>query len=216
MVQRQAVSHDCDTSRTNTPQEPTIKVMIDHHIKRLGVVEFRDRTVALQNRSPGSMPLIMFEPVFLWQVPSTSCVTTTTPLHRNGVATRAVRAGGGSGADPERVLQEIEEVIGLDCSGAILASAKQRIGVKEILEAVVSRVPPPEDSRTAPLRALIFDSYYDPYRGVIVYFRVIDGTVSKGDKVRVAESRRGRGREEIWKNVGCREHSQTSLPEDWD
>jgi len=88
------------------------------------------------------------------------------------------------GADPERVLQEIEEVIGLDCSGAILASAKQRIGVKEILEAVVSRVPPPEDSRTAPLRALIFDSYYDPYRGVIVYFRVIDGTVSKGDKIK--------------------------------
>jgi GTP-binding protein LepA len=92
------------------------------------------------------------------------------------------------GAEPERVRAEIEEIIGLDCSGAILTSAKQGIGIQEILESVVLLVPPPRDTINEPLRALIFDSYYDSYRGVIVYFRVMDGSVKKGDKVRLMAS----------------------------
>ncbi|NJR49212.1 MAG: elongation factor 4 [Leptolyngbyaceae cyanobacterium CSU_1_3] len=92
------------------------------------------------------------------------------------------------GAEPERVRQEIEEVVGLDCSTAILASAKEGIGVPEILESIVQLVPPPPDTVVRPLRALIFDSYYDAYRGVVVYFRVMDGRVKKGDKVRLMAS----------------------------
>jgi elongation factor 4 len=87
------------------------------------------------------------------------------------------------GAEPERVISEIEEIIGLDCSGAILASAKEGIGIDEILEAIVERIPPAPDTVDQRLRALIFDSYYDPYRGVIVYFRVMDGKLKKGDRV---------------------------------
>ena len=87
------------------------------------------------------------------------------------------------GAEPERVIGEIEEIIGLDCSGAIQASAKEGIGIEEILEAIVQRLPSPNNTVTQPLRALIFDSYYDSYRGVIVYFRVMDGTVKNGDRI---------------------------------
>ncbi len=87
------------------------------------------------------------------------------------------------GAEPDRVISEIEEIIGLDCSGAILASAKEGIGIDEILEAVVERIPPPSNTVNERLRALIFDSYYDSYRGVIVYFRVMDGTLKKGDRI---------------------------------
>ncbi len=94
------------------------------------------------------------------------------------------------GAEPERIRAEIEEIIGIDCSGAILTSAKQGIGIKEILESVVLLVPPPRDTVNEPLRALIFDSYYDSYRGVIVYFRVMDGSVKKGDKVRLMASKK--------------------------
>jgi GTP-binding protein LepA len=92
------------------------------------------------------------------------------------------------GAEPERVRAEIEEIIGLDCSGAILASAKEGIGITDILEAIVLLVPPPADTMDQPLRALIFDSYYDTYRGVVVYFRVVDGSVKKGDKIRLMAS----------------------------
>ncbi|AFZ36830.1 GTP-binding protein LepA [Stanieria cyanosphaera PCC 7437] len=92
------------------------------------------------------------------------------------------------GAEPERVAQEIEEVIGLDCSNIIKASAKAGIGIDEILESIVHLVPPPRDTVDQPLRALIFDSYYDSYRGVIVYFRVMDGKVRKGDRVRLMAS----------------------------
>jgi GTP-binding protein LepA len=92
------------------------------------------------------------------------------------------------GAEPERVIGEIEEIIGLDCSQAIKASAKEGIGIHEILESIVHLVPPPNDTIAQPLRALIFDSYYDPYRGVIVYFRVVDGTVKKGDKIHLMAS----------------------------
>jgi len=94
------------------------------------------------------------------------------------------------GAEPERVKQEIEQVVGLDCSSAILASAKEGIGIAEILESVVHLVPPPQDTVHEPLRALIFDSYYDPYRGVIVYFRVMDGVVRQGDRIRLMASRK--------------------------
>ncbi|WP_448533696.1 translation elongation factor 4 [Parathermosynechococcus lividus] len=92
------------------------------------------------------------------------------------------------GAEPERVKREIEEIVGLDCSQAVLASAKEGIGIAEILESIVHLVPPPQDTVADPLRALIFDSYYDPYRGVIVYFRVMDGVVHRGDRIRLMAS----------------------------
>lgn len=88
------------------------------------------------------------------------------------------------GAEPERVKREIEEVIGLDCSDAVMASAKQGLGIEDILEAVVRRVPPPADRRREPLRALIFDSYYDSYKGVVVQFRVMDGSLRRGDLIK--------------------------------
>lgn len=94
------------------------------------------------------------------------------------------------GADPERVKSEIEEIIGLDCSSAILASAKEGIGIAEILESIVFLVPHPEENTEKPLRALIFDSYYDSYRGVIVYFRVMDGRLKKGDRVKLMASKK--------------------------
>ncbi|MGK4004695.1 translation elongation factor 4 [Sorangium sp. So ce1036] len=87
-------------------------------------------------------------------------------------------------ADVDRTTREIEDVIGLDCSGAIPASAKTGIGITEILEAVVARVPPPKGDLQAAPRALIFDSWYDSYRGAIVMVRVVDGTLRKGQKVR--------------------------------
>ena len=87
-------------------------------------------------------------------------------------------------ADVDRTKQEIEDVIGLDCSGAIAASAKSGIGIEEILEAVVARVPAPKGDPAAPMRALIFDSWYDSYRGAVVMVRVVDGTIRKGQKIR--------------------------------
>jgi GTP-binding protein LepA len=87
------------------------------------------------------------------------------------------------GADPARISEEIESIIGLDTANAIPCSAKTGLGIPEILQAVVDQVPPPPDRMGEPLRALIFDSYYDPYRGVIVYFRVISGTIARKDKV---------------------------------
>jgi len=92
------------------------------------------------------------------------------------------------GAEPDRVAEEIEEVIGLDCSEAIHASAKAGIGIEAILEALVQRVPPPRDTLNETFRALIFDSYYDPYRGAIAYFRVMDGSLKTGDRVRFMAS----------------------------
>jgi GTP-binding protein LepA len=92
------------------------------------------------------------------------------------------------GAEPERVIEEIEEIVGLDCSNAIFASAKTGIGIADILEAIVAQVPPPAETEEKPLRALIFDSYYDLYRGVVVYFRVMDGSLKKGDRVKLMAS----------------------------
>ncbi len=88
-------------------------------------------------------------------------------------------------ADPERVIAQIEETIPIDASNPIIASAKAGIGIEEILEAVVSRVPPPKGDDAAPLKALIFDSWFDSYRGVVTLVRVFDGTVKAGMKIRL-------------------------------
>ncbi|WP_315793288.1 translation elongation factor 4 [Paenibacillus sp. BIC5C1] len=88
-------------------------------------------------------------------------------------------------ADPDRVKQEVEDVIGLDTSNAVLASAKAGIGIKEILEQVVQSVPAPQGDPDQPLKALIFDSHYDPYKGVIVYVRVVDGKIKSGSKIKM-------------------------------
>jgi GTP-binding protein LepA len=89
------------------------------------------------------------------------------------------------GAQPEETRRQIEDIIGLDASGAILASAKEGIGTREILEAVVDRLPAPTGDPDAPLKALIFDSWYDAYRGVVILTRVIDGVLRRGMKVRL-------------------------------
>jgi len=88
-------------------------------------------------------------------------------------------------ADPEKVKKEIEDIIGLDASNAVHASAKEGIGIKEILEQVVELVPPPIGDPEAPLKALIFDSYFDTYRGIIPSIRIVEGTIQKGDIVRM-------------------------------
>ncbi|MGE3840751.1 MAG: translation elongation factor 4 [Vicinamibacterales bacterium] len=87
-------------------------------------------------------------------------------------------------AQPDECRRQIEEVIGLDAGNAILASAKEGIGVRDILDAIVERVPPPAGDAEAPLKALIFDSWYDAYRGVVVLIRVIDGSIRPGMKIR--------------------------------
>ncbi|HWI48527.1 MAG TPA: translation elongation factor 4, partial [Rummeliibacillus sp.] len=88
-------------------------------------------------------------------------------------------------ADPERVRAEIEDVIGLDASEAVLASAKAGIGIEDILEEIVEKIPAPLGDPEAPLQALIFDSVYDAYRGVITSIRIVEGTVKPGDKIRM-------------------------------
>ncbi|MBI9085607.1 MAG: elongation factor 4 [Desulfobacterales bacterium] len=86
-------------------------------------------------------------------------------------------------ADTDRVRMQIEEDLGLDSEGAILTSAKEGTGIDELLEAIVTRLPPPTGNPDAPLRCLIFDSHYDPFRGTVVHFRVVDGRIRTGDKV---------------------------------
>ncbi|MEJ7619725.1 MAG: translation elongation factor 4 [Aquificaceae bacterium] len=88
-------------------------------------------------------------------------------------------------ADPERVKRQIEEILGLPSEDVILASAKEGIGIEEILEAIVSRIPPPKGDPKKPLKALIFDSYYDPYRGAVAFVRVFDGEVRPGTRIRL-------------------------------
>ncbi|WP_462420680.1 translation elongation factor 4 [Salinicoccus sp. Marseille-QA3877] len=88
-------------------------------------------------------------------------------------------------ADPERVAQEVEDIIGLSKEDAVLASAKSNIGIEDILETIVDMVPPPDGDVNAPLKALIFDSMYDPYRGVISSIRIVDGVVKPGDKIQM-------------------------------
>ncbi len=88
-------------------------------------------------------------------------------------------------ADPERVKQEVEDVIGLDTSDAVLTSAKSGIGIEEVLEAIVKKVPPPQGKREEPLSALIFDSHFDAYKGVIAYVRVMNGVIKPGMKMKM-------------------------------
>ncbi len=86
-------------------------------------------------------------------------------------------------ADLDRINEEIEEILGMDSNEAILASAKDGIGIEEVLEAVVNRIPPPEGDRSKPLKALIFDSYYDTFRGVITYIRIVEGEIKQRMKI---------------------------------
>ena len=88
-------------------------------------------------------------------------------------------------ADPERVKHEIEDVIGIDASEAVLTSAKTGIGIEDVLEAIVAKIPAPKGDAQKPLKALVFDSKFDAYKGVVLYFRVIDGRVRKGMKIRM-------------------------------
>ncbi|HEY3886817.1 MAG TPA: translation elongation factor 4 [Vicinamibacterales bacterium] len=112
------------------------------------------------------------------------------------------------GAQPDEAKRQIEDIVGLDASHAILASAKEGTGVKEILEAIVHRLPAPSGQPAAPLKALIFDSWYDPYRGVIILTRVIDGTIRPGIKIRLM----ARGQEYQVEQVGT--FSPKPLPVD--
>src|SRR5688500_9013527 len=93
-------------------------------------------------------------------------------------------------AEPDRIKEQIENIVGLDASEAVLTSAKTGLGIEEVLEAIIAKVPPPKGERSAPLKALIFDSWYDSYRGVIVLFRIIDGTIRKGMKIRFFNANR--------------------------
>ncbi|HAO94408.1 MAG: elongation factor 4 [Deltaproteobacteria bacterium GWC2_56_8] len=87
-------------------------------------------------------------------------------------------------ADPPRIKEEIEEVLGIDASEAVLASAKEGIGIKDILEAIVKRIQPPKGDEERPLKALVFDSWYDIYQGVVVQIRVFDGCIKRGTKIK--------------------------------
>lgn len=102
-------------------------------------------------------------------------------------------------AEPEKVRAEIEEVIGLDASNAVLASAKSGIGIAEILEAVVTRIPPPKGDKDAPLKAMLVDSWYDPYLGVVILVRVIDGAIRKGQQIKFMQA----GTVHLVDRVGC-------------
>ncbi|MEO0031806.1 MAG: elongation factor 4 [Pseudomonadota bacterium] len=102
-------------------------------------------------------------------------------------------------AEPEKVKAEIEEVIGLDASQAVLTSAKSGIGIEDVLDAVVARIPPPKGDRTAPLKAMLVDSWYDPYLGVVILVRVVDGVIKKGLNVKFMQG----GTEHLIDRVGC-------------
>ena len=91
-------------------------------------------------------------------------------------------------AEPEKVRKEIEDVIGIDASGAVLASAKSGIGIPDILEAIVTKIPPPKGDPDAPLKAMLVDSWYDPYLGVVILVRVVDGTLRKGQQIKFMQT----------------------------
>ncbi|HSF96432.1 MAG TPA: translation elongation factor 4, partial [Thermohalobaculum sp.] len=91
-------------------------------------------------------------------------------------------------AEPERVAEQIEDVIGIDASDAVLISAKTGIGIEDVLEAVVTRLPPPKGDREAPLKAMLVDSWYDAYLGVVVLVRIMDGVLKKGDRIRMMQT----------------------------
>jgi GTP-binding protein LepA len=110
-------------------------------------------------------------------------------------------------ADVERIKTQIAEVLGLDPEGAILASGKAGIGIEDILEAIVKRIPPPKGNENKPLKALIFDSYYDPYRGAVAFIRVIDGEVKVGTRIRLMST----GKEFEVTEVGAQTPKMTKL-----
>ncbi|MDB5678437.1 translation elongation factor 4 [Sphingomonas bacterium] len=102
-------------------------------------------------------------------------------------------------AEPEKVRAEIEEVIGLDASDAVLTSAKSGIGIPDVLEAIVKRIPPPKGDPQAPLKAMLVDSWYDPYLGVVILIRVIDGKLRKGQQIKFMQT----GTLHLVDRVGC-------------
>ena len=112
-------------------------------------------------------------------------------------------------AEPEKVKAEIEDIIGLDASEAVLTSAKSGIGIEDVLEAVVAKIPPPTGDRDAPLKAMLVDSWYDPYLGVVILVRVIDGVLRKGLQVRFMQG----GTQHLIDRVGCFTPKRTDLPE---
>ncbi|WP_300973143.1 translation elongation factor 4 [Sphingomonas sp. LHG3406-1] len=112
-------------------------------------------------------------------------------------------------AEPDKVKAEIEEVIGLDASDAVLTSAKSGIGIEEVLEAVVHRIPPPKGDTEAPLKAMLVDSWYDPYLGVVILIRVIDGFIRKGQEIVFMAA----GTRHLVDRVGCMNPKLELLPE---
>ncbi|MDZ4137269.1 MAG: translation elongation factor 4 [Erythrobacter sp.] len=112
-------------------------------------------------------------------------------------------------AEPEKVKAEIEEIIGLDASDAVLTSAKSGIGIEDVLEAVVTRIPPPKGKIAAPLTASLIDSWYDPYLGVVILVRVIDGKLTKGLNIRFMQG----GTQHLVDRVGCFTPKRTDLNE---
>ncbi|GGA02638.1 translation elongation factor 4 [Blastomonas marina] len=118
-------------------------------------------------------------------------------------------------AEPERVAEEIEEIVGIQATGpwaeggAVLASAKSGLGVEDVLEALVARIPPPQGDRDAPLKASLVDSWYDPYLGVVILVRVIDGVLKKGLNVRFMQG----GTQHLVDRVGCFRPKRTDLAE---
>ena len=112
-------------------------------------------------------------------------------------------------AEPEKAKAEIEEIIGLDASEAVLTSAKAGIGIEDVLEAVVRRIPPPKGNRDAPLKAMLVDSWYDPYLGVVILVRVLDGVIRKGQQIKFMAG----GTEHLIDRVGCMRTKIEQLPE---
>jgi GTP-binding protein LepA len=112
-------------------------------------------------------------------------------------------------AEPEKVKAEIEEVIGLDASEAVLASAKSGIGIDDILEAIVKKIPAPKGDRDAPLEAMLVDSWYDPYLGVVILVRVMNGVIKKGQNIKFMIG----GTEHLIDRVGCMRPKIETLPE---
>ena len=112
-------------------------------------------------------------------------------------------------AEPDRIKEQIETIIGLDTTHTVLASAKTGAGVEDILEEIIKDIPPPKGDPKAPLKALIFDSWYDSYRGVIVLFRVIDGTIKKGTKIKFFNT----GREHLVETIGVNRPRPTPIGE---